>query len=78
MLEETVGNTLKNVAGKSANVPFHRPDMEFDPEFLTREVLKYDGKLFLYNNFGMNEWEDIKKVMRFWVVEHGVKWVVLD
>lgn len=78
MLEETVGNTLKNVAGKSANVPFHRPDMEFDPEFLTREVLKYDGKLFLYNNFGMNEWEDIKKVMRFWVVEHDVKWVVLD
>ena len=52
MLEETVGNTLKNVAGKSANIPFHRPDAEFDPDLLRNEVLKYDGKLFLYRNFG--------------------------
>ena len=78
MLEETVGNTLKNVAGKSANVPFHRPDIDYDTEFLTREILKYDGQLFLYNNFGQNMWADIKNVMRFWVVEHGVKFILLD
>ena len=61
MLEETVGNTIKNIAGKSANIPFHRPDVEFDPELLKSEALKYDGHLFLYRNFGQNDWEDIKR-----------------
>lgn len=78
MLEETPGNTLKNIAGKSANMPFHRPDVEFDPEFLRNEILKYDGKLHLYKNFGQNDWQDIKKCIRFWVVEHGVKFIFLD
>lgn len=78
MLEETTGNTLKNIAGKSANVPFHRPDAEFDPDLLRSEILKYDGKLFLYKNFGQNDWEDIKRCMRFWVVEHNVKFIFLD
>ena len=78
MLEETTGNTLKNIAGKSASIPFHRPDAEFDPDLLRNEILKYDGKLHLYRNFGQNDWEDIKRCMRFWVVEHGVKFVFLD
>lgn len=52
MLEETVGNTIKNVAGKSAGITFHKPDAEFDMDLLRREALKYDGKLFLYKNFG--------------------------
>lgn len=78
MLEETTGNTLKNIAGKSANVPFHRPDVEFDPDLLKSEILKYDGNLFLYRNYGQNDWEDIKRCIRFWVVEHGVKFIFLD
>lgn len=78
MLEETVGNTIKNIAGKSAGITFHRPDVDFDPELLRQEALKYDGKLFLYKNFGQNDWEDIKRCIRFWVVEHGVKVIFLD
>lgn len=78
MLEETTGNTLKNIAGKSAEIPFHRPDAEFDPELLKSEILKYDGMLHLYRNFGQNDWDDIKRCMRFWVVEHGVKFIFLD
>lgn len=78
MLEETVGNTIKNIAGKSAGITFHKPDEEFDPEQLRTEALKYDGKLFLYKNFGQNDWEDIKRCIRFWVTEHGVKFIFLD
>lgn len=78
LLEEQVGDSVKNIAGKSANTPFHRPDIEFDPELLRAEAMKYDGKLFLYNNFGQNEWADIKQCIRFWVVEHGVKFIFLD
>ncbi|MGL6024731.1 MAG: hypothetical protein ACRC0F_08950, partial [Cetobacterium sp.] len=67
-----------NIAGKSANVPFHRPDAEFDPDLLRNEILKYDGSLFLYKNFGQNDWEDIERCIRFWVAEHGVKFIFLD
>lgn len=78
LLEEQVGDSVKNIAGKSANTPFHRPDLEFDPELLRNEAMRYDGKLFLYNNFGQNEWHDIKQCIRFWVVEHGCKFIFLD
>lgn len=78
MLEETTGNTLKNIAGKSANIPFHKPDAEFDEGQLRDEILKYDGNLFLYKNYGQNSWEDIKRCIRFWVIEHGVKFLFID
>lgn len=78
MLEETTGNTLKNIAGKSANIPFHKPDAEFDEDQLRDEILKYDGNLFLYKNYGQNSWEDIKRCIRFWVIEHGVKFLFID
>ncbi|WPH64711.1 DNA primase/helicase [Vibrio phage vB_VpaP_SJSY21] len=78
MLEESVGMSLKNIAGKSANIPFHLPDMEYDPEILKNEALKYDGKLWLYNNFGTNDWENIKQCIRYWVVENGCKLILLD
>lgn len=78
MLEETVGNTIKNIAGKSAGIPFHRPDVDYDPDLLRNEAMKYDGKLHLYRNFGQNDWDDIKQCIRFWVVEHGVKIIFLD
>ncbi len=78
MLEETTGATIKNIAGKSASIPFHLPDAEFDPEVLREEAMKYNGKLHLYKNFGQNDWEDIKQCIRFWVVEHGTKFIFLD
>lgn len=78
MLEETAGATIKNIAGKSANVPFHLPDAEFDPERLREEAMKYQGSLHLYKNFGQNDWEDIKQCIRFWVIAHGTKFIFLD
>ncbi len=78
MLEETAGATIKNIAGKSANKPFHLPDLEFDPEELRSEAMKYNGQLHLYKNFGQNDWEDIKQCIRFWVIEHGTKFIFLD
>lgn len=78
LLEETVGNSIKNIAGKSANIPFHRPDIDYDPALLREEAMKYDGKLHLYRNFGQNDWDDIKQCIRFWVVERGVKFIFLD
>jgi twinkle protein len=78
MLEEGVGMSLKNIAGKSASIPFHLPDLEYDPNVLREEALKYNGKLWLYNNFGTNDWDSIKQCIRYWVVQNDVKLIMLD
>jgi twinkle protein len=78
MLEEGVGSSLRNIAGKSANVPYHLPDLEYDPEDLRAECNKYEGKLWLYNNYGQNSWKDLKQCIRFWVINNHCKLIFLD
>jgi twinkle protein len=78
MLEEGVGMSLKNIAGKSASIPFHLPDLDYDPDLLRQEAMKYNGKLWLYNNYGTNSWESIKQCIRYWVVENDCKVIMLD
>lgn len=78
LLEEQVGDSVKNIAGKSANIPFHRPDVEFEEVDLRTEAMKYDDKLYLFDNFGQNDWSEIKQCIRFWVVENNVKFIFLD
>lgn len=77
-LEEKVGMSVKNIAGKSASIPFHRPDIEYDQDVLYNEALKFADKFFLYDNFGQNDWDDIKQCIRFWVVENDCKFIILD
>lgn len=77
-LEEKVGMTIKNIAGKSASIPFHRPDVEYDDDILRNEALRYADKFFMYDNFGQNDWSDIKQCIRFWVVENQCKFIILD
>lgn len=77
-LEEKVGMSVKNIAGKSASIPFHRPDIEYDQDILRNEALRFADKFFLYDNFGQNDWDDIKQCIRFWVVENDCKFIILD
>lgn len=77
-LEEKVGMSVKNIAGKSASIPFHRPDVDYDDDVLREEALRYADKFFLYDNYGQNDWSDIKQCIRFWVVENGCKFIILD
>lgn len=78
MLEETVGNTVKNVCGKLDLVPYHRPDVEFDQDRLRETAMSLNNKIFLWQNFGQNDWENIKQCIRYWVVTEGCKFIVLD
>lgn len=78
MLEETVGMTLKNVAAKKANIPFHRPDVEYDPSILREHAMELAGSMFMYRNYGQNNWENIKQIIRYWVVTEGCNYIFLD
>ncbi|AHB30128.1 primase/helicase [Pseudomonas phage phiIBB-PAA2] len=78
LLEEQVAMTLKNIAGKVANVPFHRPDIEWDEQAFKDAAGKLRGKLFMWKNKGQNDWDHIKECIRFWAVAMDVKTILLD
>lgn len=79
LLEETNGNTLKNIAAKIAGVPFHRPDVPFDRDrFMDVYERILAEQLFLWNNKGQNDWENLKGAFRYWAVAHGCKSIFVD
>jgi twinkle protein len=79
MLEETNGKTLKGIAGKFVGKPYHKPDGDFTPEELKRDIEALDGKVFLYNHTTSgSDWDSIKKAIRYMVVSCGVKDIFLD
>lgn len=78
LLEESAPMTLKNIAGKLAKMLFHKPDVYFDPEVFIKAAEELDGKLHLWRNKGMNDWENVYNCMRFWAIVHGCKSFFID
>lgn len=78
LLEENNGDSLKNIAGKIAQVPFHRPDIPFDKDRFMDAYSKIENNLFLWSNRGANDFQRILEAFRFWAVVEGVKHFTLD
>ena len=78
LLEENVGNSLKNIAGKVARKAFHRPDLEWDEVAFNDACDKLDGKLFMWRNKGQNDWENIRECIRYWAVVENCKSIFID
>lgn len=79
MLEESIGKTLKGIAGKFVGKPFHRPDLSFTAEELKAAIDSLDDKVFLYNHpTSGTDWDSIKAAIRYMVVSLGVKDIFLD
>lgn len=78
LLEENNGDTLKNICGKVAGLPFHRPDIPFDRD---RFMAAYDhikDNLFMWSNRGQNDFDAVEEAFRFWAVVEGCRHFVLD
>jgi len=78
MLEESVGKTLKGIAGKFVGKQFHRPDGSFTQEELEKSMKSLEGKVFLYNHYGVKDWDSIKAAIRFMVISLDIKDIFLD
>ncbi|AUS01836.1 hypothetical protein NVP1293O_48 [Vibrio phage 1.293.O._10N.261.52.E1] len=78
MLEQPAGRTLKGIAGKFAGIPFHRPDVTFTQTQLKDAIEALRDKVFVYNNFGVIDWESVKAAIRFMNVTYGVKDFFID
>ena len=79
MLEESVGRTLKGIAGKFVGKAFHKPDGSFTQQELVDAINSLDGKVYLYNHATSGtDWDSIKKSIRYMVVSLGIKDIFLD
>jgi twinkle protein len=79
MLEESVGRTLKGIAGKFVGKPFHKPDGSFTQQELEDAIKSLEGKVYLYNHATSGtDWDSIKKSIRYMVVSLGIKDIFLD
>lgn len=78
LLEERAGNSLKNIIGKIASCPFHRPDVAFDRDKFLENYEKVKNQLHLWQNKGQNDWDNILGAIRFWAVAHGCKSIFVD
>ena len=78
MLEQPAGRTLKGIAGKFAGIPFHRPDVEFTQDQLKDAIEALRDKVYVYNNFGVIDWDSVKQAIRYMNVTFGVKDFFID
>ena len=74
-LEQGPVETAKRIAGKLAGKTFHIPDSGWTEADLrgTWAELQASGKVFLYDSFGMNDWDAIEEKIEFLAHSEGIK-----
>ena len=65
MLEQSTKETILRVAGKIDKCHYHLPNHEFDKQQLLKTVESAQDKLFMFDNFGSNDWETISDKIRY-------------
>lgn len=80
MLEQDPSESVKRIAGKRAGKCFHIPDDGWTQEELEAHVegLEAADKLFLYDSFGMTDWNVIADTIRFLFHSEGVRLFYVD
>lgn len=79
-LEESNKTTALNLTGMAANKPIHLPEYDISKE----QKEKYfndvfgDGNVYLFNQFGATNFDDIVSRMRYLAVSCGVKHIFID
>lgn len=77
-LENAGGKTVRRIAGKFANKPFHRPDGNFTQDELIGAVNVLNGKIKLYSSDGERDWDSIKEAIRGMAACDGVTYFFID
>jgi twinkle protein len=79
-LEQHPTETAVRVIGKLAHQRFHVPDAGWTQEELEEAWgdMEESGKVFMYDSFGVNEWEVIARRMKYLYHAEGVKHFFLD
>jgi len=79
-LEAAPQDIAIRLAGKHVGQPLHIPDPTRGPEVIHNAVkaLADTHRVFLYDAYGMAEWDNIKERIRFLHHAYGVRYFVID
>ena len=77
MLEQSTRETLLRIAGKIDSCFYHLPDQQNDPKKL-KATIQSISNLYIYDNFGMIDWDTIQNKIRFMAHSFGVQHFYID
>lgn len=77
-LEQQPTETVTRVAGKLAGKRFHVPDGSWTQAERNEWVMKLDGKVTMYDNFGETEWSVVAAKIRYMAVSEGIRIFYVD
>ena len=77
MLEQSTRETLLRVAGKLDNCFYHLPGKDTDSNQLSKTIDSIDN-MYIYDNFGIIDWETIQNKIRFMRHSFGVEHFYID
>lgn len=78
MLEQSTKETLLRTAGKIDGCHYHLPNEERDNDKLLKTVGAINGNLFMFDNFGANDWETISDKIRYMRHNYGCRIFYID
>jgi len=77
MLEQSTRETLLRISGKIDNCFYHLPNQDTNPKKLKATIESING-LYIYDNFGMIDWDTISSKIRFMKHSFGVEHFYID
>ena len=78
MLEQSTKETLLRTAGKVDGCHYHLPNASFDKEKLKDTVSGFQNHLYMFDNFGSNDWETIQDKIRYMFHNYGCRIFYID
>ncbi len=79
-VEQEPSETVKRLAGKVAGRQFHIPDANWKQEELVASIdkLQAGGNLYLFDHWGLSDWQTVAANIRYLAHGEGVQIVYLD
>lgn len=78
MLEQSTKETVLRVAGKIDGINYHLPNASFDQEKLKETTRSLGDTLYMFDNFGSNDWETISEKIRYMAHNYGCRIFYID
>ena len=78
MLEQSTKETLLRAAGKVDGIHYHLPNANPDKDKLIATVTSFQDNLFMFDNFGSNDWTTISDKIRYMYHNYGCRIVYID
>jgi twinkle protein len=78
MLEQPAEETGRAIVGAMMEVQINDPSIGFDPEALSQAIDAVDDGFMIFDLIANTEWDNVKRIIRHWVLKDNIKLIFLD